>query len=152
MGRLGGQGGLKSVAGGAHAIWISFHHNRNGINCDYCIAADGDGPYSVIDLRITDNYAVGLKFEVSDVPAAFSGNVVLRNNVSNQSAAAGILVLSGSNIDVSRNTFGGNLRYGLAVRQDRRGTVPSVHVGNNVMNGDHLGGCNLAGVTCLGNG
>jgi hypothetical protein len=141
-GAAGGQGGLKSVAGYAHAKRIFFHDNVNGINCDFCIAADGDGPYSVVDSRVTDNQAVGLKTEVTDVGTTFAGNVVLRNNLSNQSTAAGILVLSASNVLVSGNTFGGNLQAGLSARKDDRvASMTNVRFQDNTMNGDAIVGC-----------
>jgi len=154
-GASGGQGGLKSVAGNAHATGIWFHDNVNGINCDFCIVADGDGPFSVTDSRITDNQAVGLKFEVSDVSAAFSGNVLIRNNLSAQTTNAAIRVLSGANIDVHDNWFSNNLINGIQIQSDSRasniGGVHNVQVRNNTMNGDTLTGCSLSGVTCSGN-
>jgi hypothetical protein len=141
-GAAGGHGGLKSVAGYAHATRIFYHHNLNGINCDFCNAANGDGPYSVVDSRITDNNAVGLKTEVSDVSTTFTGNMVLRNNLSDQTTAAGILVLSASNVLVSGNTFGGNLHAGLSARKDGRvDSMSNVRFQDNNMNGDAIVGC-----------
>jgi parallel beta-helix repeat protein len=141
-------GGVK--ASNSYTILNSYVVNNigQGIWCDVgCLG----GTWTVEGNTVTGNSDGGIRYEISDVGAIISGNLVQSNNTSDQTGLGGITVASSGNATVANNTvtdngwgqivFGGNGRNG-AVR------VNDIAQNNTVSGLGQIRGCQFPGVTC----
>ncbi|MDP9235052.1 MAG: right-handed parallel beta-helix repeat-containing protein [Actinomycetota bacterium] len=134
------------------------HDNRwIGLWCDFCEY----GLFDVEDNRIIHNGSTGLAWEMSGGwsstdRALVTDNVIRRNNYRTVPGAGGLAIDTANDITVSGNRFRRNVNWGVRIfydgsrgppQPDSRGVV----VTDNVMRGDAVVGCELAGVACLGN-
>ena len=151
----------------AHGVTVtnSFVHDNYG-NGVWCDAQCGD--FTVTNNIITCNLRKGVFYEKggeSDgsfggaVYVGFmtvTGNTIQDNNTERSyQGSAGVSILASKNALVADNIFGGNMRAIIVrddpsrVADDKHGwLVSNVTLRNNVLNGDEVVGCALAGVTC----
>jgi hypothetical protein len=136
-----------------------IHDNRwVGLWCDFC----GYGLFDVEDNRIIHNGATGLQWEMSGGwsptdRAVVTDNVIRRNNYRIVPGAGGLAIETANDIIVSGNRFRRNVNWGVRISYDESRDPPQpdsrgVVVTDNVMRGDAVVGCELAGVACSGNG
>ncbi len=140
--------GIKSIS--SMFIYDSYFHDNywNGVWCDgECNA------FEVHDSTFERNGKAGIDDEISSGPAVFEGNVIRNNGVLPEANRhTGLLIVSSANVNAYGNVFGGNVEYGVEIVEDSRSpNVSNVRIHDNVMNGDAIRGCALAGVTCSKN-
>jgi hypothetical protein len=139
----------------------------NGIWCDM-----GCRSFTVDGNTVRGSTRKGIMYEISYGPALIVNNIVQYNNCSPvywpnpkpaceigggnygpQSIGApggGIAANSSIYVTIRGNTLGGNMSSGISLRDDsRQYQAPFViAISGNVMNGDKLNGCTIAGVSC----
>jgi hypothetical protein len=139
----------------------------NGIWCDM-----GCRSFTVDGNTVRGSTRKGIMYEISYGPALIVNNIVKTNNCSPvywpnpnpacpigdgkygpQSIGApggGIAANSSKYVTIRGNTLGGNMSSGISLRDDsRQYQAPFViSISGNVMNGDKLNGCTIAGVSC----
>jgi parallel beta-helix repeat protein len=133
--------GIKYVGVGVTVRNNYVHHNSNGI------WGDQDANGTLIEGNtVVDNLRKGIFFEISD-GAVIRRNLVTGNNTESEHGHAGITIASSQNVKVYDNELGGNGRYGILAWENlRREPSHSVSIFRNQMNGDAIGGCDIA--TC----
>jgi hypothetical protein len=147
-------------SGGDTTVTNSYIHDNPwaGIWCDHCKY----GAFVIRNSRIIHNGANGIQWEMSggwtsDDRALIRNNVIRGNNyLETESFRGGIGISTANDIVVGQNVFRSNRVAGVNIiftssrnppQSDSRGVV----VQDNVMNGNDLRGCSLAGVICTGN-
>jgi Right handed beta helix region len=142
--------GALKVTHSATIKYSYIHDNfNNGVWCD-----DGCGSFAVIGNRITRNAGNGIFMEVSQGPATIANNIVKNNNTSNLGVHGGISITDSKDANIYSNSLGGNNKFGITARMDKRTfgwQVSGVRVHDNALHGDALLGCDLAGQTCYKN-
>ena len=152
-------GGVKS--GASYTIFNSTASNNigQGIWCD--VGCNG-GIWKVEGDTVTGNTGGGIRYEISDVGAVISGNLVNDNNTSNRPGLGGIQVASSGNAMVVGNTatnngwaqiiFGGggrrtlNAAGGIGIATSENNVAQ-----NNIVSGvGGIRGCSSPGVSCSG--
>jgi hypothetical protein len=152
---------IKRASTGAGRLLVTgshIHHNFwAGVWCDFCT----DGPFVVENSVITDNVSKGVSYEVSGGSSATDGAIIRNNTIQRnglgdaRTVSAGITCNSCAELTITGNIFGGNAN-GRAVglvdaRRGSWGAIYGIVVIGNILNGDGIIGCGLAGVTCSGN-
>ena len=135
----------------------------NGVWCDIGCGGPNSGTFLVEDNVIRNNTRQGIHYELANSYAVIRNNLVQTNNTDDEGYRGGISITSSRNAEVYGNTLGGNKRYGIDVRNDRRVNcgdptrncgypVDNILIRDNILNGDALTGCDVVGVTCSRNG
>ncbi|MEA2507495.1 MAG: hypothetical protein QOH48_2113 [Actinomycetota bacterium] len=124
------------------------HNNGNGVHCDR-----NCGAFTMKNNVVLYNTLTGIHYEIGQGPATIAYNTVKWNNTLNMPYHAGIEVNDSQNIDIFGNKLGGNGHHGIHVWEDSRSSTTGFHLLNvtihdNVANGDEIGNCSFAGVTC----
>jgi hypothetical protein len=140
-----------------------------GLWADYC----DDCKWLIENNQIVRNGTDGVMWEVSGFFVA-GDNAIVRNNTIQDNGwktweldlggHGGVVANDGVNLDVYGNTYGGNKFWtasqgdiccrGMTAYDGTRqpGDLYNVNFHDNTMNGDIVGACTLAGVTCSNNG